>query len=399
MKTKVAVLFGGKSTEHEVSVISGIQAYCALDTEKYDAVPVYISKNNEWYTGETIGDIKAYADLKSCLAAATRVLPVPTGDGKVDLLCYPFKKFGKSTVAQFEVAIPVVHGTNVEDGTLMGYLEMLGVPYASCDVTSSAIGMDKAVMKDVLKRAGVPVLAAYTFMGVDYIADGDAVVTHIEKTIGYPVIVKPVNLGSSVGISKADDRDALVRALDTAISYSPRVLAERAVGNLREINCAVLGDSEEAIASVCEEPLNATDILTFEDKYMSGGKSGSKGGAKSAGMADLKRRCPAELPEGMTEQVQQMAVATFKALGCLGVSRIDFLNDKETGELWVNEINTIPGPLAFYLWESAGIPFAELLDRMIALAFRRQRQRDTLTFSFETNLLAGAAAGLTTGKK
>ena len=399
MKTKVAVLFGGKSTEHEVSVISGIQAYCALDTEKYDAVPVYISKNNEWYTGETIGDIKAYADLKSCLAAATRVLPVPTGDGKVDLLCYPFKKFGRSTVAQFEVAIPVVHGTNVEDGTLMGYLEMLGVPYASCDVTSSAIGMDKAVMKDVLKRAGVPVLDAYTFMGTDYIADSEAVIAHIEETIGYPVIVKPVNLGSSVGISKADDRDALVRALDTAIGYSPRVLAERAVGNLREINCAVLGDSDEAIASVCEEPLNATDILTCEDKYMSGGKSGSKGGAKSAGMADLKRRCPAELPDGMTERVQEMAVATFKALGCLGVSRIDFLNDKETGELWVNEINTIPGSLAFYLWEAAGIPFAELLDRMIALAFKRQRQRDALTFSFETNLLAGAATGLATGKK
>ena len=399
MKTNVAVLFGGKSTEHEVSVISGIQAFCALNTEKYNPVPIYITKNNEWYTGEKIGNIKAYTNLKTLLAESTRVLPVPCGDGKVELLCYPFKKFGKSTVAQFEVAIPVVHGTNVEDGTLMGYLEMLGVPYASCDVTSSALGMDKAVMKDVLKRAGVPVLDAYTFMGNDYIADSEAVVNHIETTIGYPVIIKPVNLGSSVGISKADDRDALVRALDTAIGYSPRVLAERAVGNLREINCAVLGDSEEAIASVCEEPLNATDILTFEDKYMSGGKSGSKGGAKSAGMADLKRRCPAELPDGMTEQVQELAVQTFKALGCLGVSRIDFLNDKQTGELWVNEINTIPGSLAFYLWEAAGIPFAELLDRMIALAFKRQRQRDALTFSFETNLLAGAAAGLTTGKK
>lgn len=399
MKTNVAVLFGGKSTEHEVSVISGIQAFCALNTEKYNPLAIYITKNNEWYVGEKIGNIKAYTDLKALLADSTRVLPVPSGDGKVELLCYPFKKFGKSTVAQFEVAIPVVHGTNVEDGTLMGYLEMLGVPYASCDVTSSALGMDKAVMKDVLKRAGVPVLDAYTFMGSDYIADSEAVVAHIESTIGYPVIVKPVNLGSSVGISKADDRDALVRALDTAISYSPRVLAERAVGNLREINCAVLGDSEDAIASVCEEPLNATDILTFEDKYMSGGKSGSKGGAKSAGMADLKRRCPAELPDGMTEQVQALAVQTFQALGCLGVSRIDFLNDKQTGELWVNEINTIPGSLAFYLWEAAGIPFAELLDRMIALAFKRQRQREALTFSFETNLLAGAAAGLATGKK
>ena len=167
MKTNVAVLFGGKSTEHEVSVISGIQAFCALNTEKYNPLAIYITKNNEWYVGEKIGNIKAYTDLKALLADSTRVLPVPSGDGKVELLCYPFKKFGKSTVAQFEVAIPVVHGTNVEDGTLMGYLEMLGVPYASCDVTSSALGMDKAVMKDVLKRAGVPVLDAYTFMGSD----------------------------------------------------------------------------------------------------------------------------------------------------------------------------------------------------------------------------------------
>lgn len=399
MKTNVAVIFGGHSTEHEVSVISGIQAFCALDTAKYNPIPVYITKNNEWYTGEEIGNIKAYADLKALLAKATRVIPVPAGNGKVSLLRFPMKKFGKPEVAEFEVAIPVVHGTNVEDGTLMGQLEMLGVPYASCDVTASAIGMDKAVMKDVLKRAGVPVLEAYTLMGADYMADSEAVIEHIESTIGYPVIVKPVNLGSSVGISKAGDRDSLIRALDNAIGYSPRVLVERAVPNLREINCAVLGDAEEAIASVCEEPLNATDILTFEDKYMSGGKGGAKGGAKSAGMADLKRRCPAELPEGMTEQVQELAVKTFQALGCLGVSRIDFLNDKETGELWVNEINTIPGSLAFYLWEAAGIPFAELLDRMIALAYKRQRQREALTFSFDTNLLAGAAAGLATGKK
>ena len=160
----------------------------------------------------------------------------------------------------------------------------------------------------------------------------------------------------------------------------------------------MLGDAEEAIASVCEEPLNATDILTFEDKYKSGGK-GAKGGAKSAGMADLKRRCPAELPAGMTEQVQELAVKTFQALDCLGVSRIDFLNDKETGELWVNEINTIPGSLAFYLWEAAGIPFADLLDRMIGLAYARQRRREQLTYSFDANLLAGAAAGLATGKK
>ena len=398
MKINVGVFFGGRSVEHEVSIISALQAAKAFDRNKYDVTPVYISREGRFYIGEAVGNIEEYNNIPALLKKSIEVLPAADG-GRMKLLRQPAKRFCNPVMALIDVAFPVVHGTNVEDGTLMGQLEMLGVPYASCDVTASAVGMDKAIMKDVLKRAGVPVLEAYTLMGADYMADSEAVIEHIESTIGYPVIVKPVNLGSSVGISKAGDRDSLIRALDNAIGYSPRVLVERAVPNLREINCAVLGDAEEAIASVCEEPLNATDILTFEDKYMSGGKGGAKGGAKSAGMADLKRRCPAELPEGMTAQVQELAVKTFQARGCLGVSRIDFLNDKETGELWVNEINTIPGSLAFYLWEAAGIPFAELLDRMIALAYKRQRQREALTFSFDTNLLAGAAAGLATGKK
>lgn len=396
MKTRVAVIFGGKSVEHEVSIISGLQAFAALDREKYDVIPLYISKQNDWYTGEHMGDIASYRDLEACLAAATRVLPVRSAGG-VQLVRFPMKKFGDNTVAAFDVALPVVHGTNVEDGTLMGFLEMLDVPYASCDLMSSALGMDKAYMKSVLKEAGVPVLDALTLTGPEYAEEPDAALDRIERQFGYPVIVKPVNLGSSVGISKASDREALRASLQQAIGFAPRVLVERAVEHLREINCAVLGDREEAIPSVCEEPLGAGDILSYQDKYLSGGKSGK--GSKQGGMSDLKRRCPAELPDGMTERVQELAVRTFRALGCLGVSRIDFLNDRETGELWVNEINTIPGSLSFYLWEATGIPFAALLDRMLALAFKRQRERAQLTFSYETNLLAGAAAGLATGKK
>lgn len=291
----------------------------------------------------------------------------------------------------------MVHGTNVEDGTLMGYLEMLNVPYAACDVTSSALGMDKYQMKAALRQAGLPVLDALQIGGREYAENGGAVLERIEEKIGYPLIVKPVNLGSSVGISKAKDRTALEAALDTAFGFSSRVLVEKAVQNLREINCAVLGDAEEAQASVCEEPLNATDILSYQDKYMSGGKS-AKSGAKG-GMSSLARRCPADIPEELTRRVQELAVATFQALGCLGVSRIDFLNDRETGELWVNEINTIPGSLAFYLWEAAGVPFAELLDRMLSLAFKRQRQRAALTFSYDVNLLAGVSLGGAKGAK
>ena len=397
-KTKVAVLFGGNSVEHEVSVISGLQAFHALDREKYEPIPLYITKDNQFYTGEMIGDIKAYKKLKALLENSVRVLPVKSDEGGVDLIRYPFKKFGNNLIDNFEVALPVVHGTNVEDGTLMGMLEMLGVPYASCDVTASALGMDKGYMKSALQAAGVPVLPAREITGQDYAANGAKLVAELEEQFGYPMIVKPVNLGSSVGISLAKDHEGLINALDLASGFAARILVERAVQNLREINCAVLGDIYEAQASACEEPLNATDILSYQDKYMSGGKGGTKGG-KSGGMSDLKRRCPADIPDEMTQTVKELAVQTFKALGCLGVARIDFLNDKETGELWVNEINTIPGSLSFYLWEEEGMSFAELLDKMIALAFKRQREREALMFSIDSNLLAGAADGLSLGKK
>lgn len=395
MKTRVAVLFGGHSVEHEVSIISGIQALRALDPAKYEAFPVYISKDNRFYIGENLGQVESYRDMKACLAAAQPVLPV-AGDGFVELVRHPARKFGNNVLAAFDVAVPVVHGTNVEDGTLMGLLEMLNIPYASCDVTSSALGMDKFAMKAVLRQAGVPVLEARQYTGREYAADGERILDEIEQVFGYPVIVKPVNLGSSVGISKAGDRQSLLDALDLAVSFSPRVLVERAVPHLREINCAVLGDADSARPSACEEPLNAKDILTFGDKYLSGG---SKKTGVSDGMTDLKRRCPAELPEGMTEQVQALAVKTFQALGCLGVARIDFLNDRESGELWVNEINTIPGSLAFYLWQEVGVSFSQLMDELVALAFKRQRERQKLTFTYESNILAGVSLGGAKGAK
>lgn len=384
MKTKVAVIFGGKSVEHEVSIISGLQAFRALDREKYEPLAVYIGKDNNWYVGKGIDKIKSYKDIKALLAGATRVIPEAVPDGVALIRC-PQKKFGNNAVAAFEAAMPVVHGTNVEDGTLMGMLEMLGVPYTGCDVTSSALGMDKFAMKAVLKAAGLPVLDALLFRGRRYAKDSAAVIEEIEARFPYPVIVKPVNLGSSVGISVAHDAASLQGALDEACTFADRVLVEPAVQNLREINCAVLGDGDEAISSVCERPVNSDEILSYKDKYLAGDKAGEKSG----GMSGLKRICPADIPEELAEQVKGLAVKTFQALGCGGVARIDFLNDTGTGEVWVNEINTIPGSLAFYLWEAAGVKFPELLDRMIDLAFKRQRDRQALSFNFDTNILEG----------
>ena len=371
-----------------------------MDTGKYEVIPVYMTKENDMYTGSDVGDIKAYRDIPALLKRSQRVIMVNEG-GRVQLVPYPVKKFGGPKPVDIDVAFPVVHGTNVEDGALQGYLKTVGIPFVGPDVTSSAISMDKAITKAVLKEAGVPVLDANVYTMADY-EDVEGVAEDIEKTFGYPVIIKPVNLGSSVGIGIAKSRDELIDAIDDAFRYAARIMAEHAISSLREINCAVLGDENEAEASECEEPLTSGEILSYEDKYVNGGgKKGAKGGgvksggtgSKGAGMANLSRKIPADLSPGKREEIRELAVKAFKALGCCGVSRIDFMIDEDEDRLYFNEINPIPGSLAFYLWEPVGVPYKELLDRMIELALKRERIEDSLTFTFDTNILATADLG------
>lgn len=392
MRTKVAMLFGGKSVEHEVSVISGIQAIMNMDTDKYEVIPVYMTKNNEMYVGNEVGKIESYKDINALISISQRVIIVNDND-KIQLVSYPFKKFGKNTVISIDVVFPVVHGTNVEDGALQGYLKTIGIPFVGCDVTASAVGMDKFIMKMILKEAGVPVLDAQIFTMSDY-SEIDNMMNKIELGLGYPVIVKPVNLGSSVGISVAKNRVELANSIDDAFRYATKVLVEHAITNLREINCSVLGDENEAEASECEEPLHSKDILSYEDKYVSNAKGGG-----SKGMVSVSRKIPADLSVEKRDEVRQMAVRAFKALGCNGVSRIDFMIDEDNGKLYFNEINTIPGSLAFYLWEPIGISYKELLDRMIQLALKRVRTEESLTFTFDTNILNSASFGGTKGAK
>ena len=392
MKTKVAMLFGGKSVEHEVSVISGIQAIMNMDTEKYELIPVYMTKKNEMYVGEEIGKIESYKDIDALLQKSQRVIMINDND-RIRLVSYPPKKFGKNTEIEIDIVFPVVHGTNVEDGALQGYLKTVGVPFVGCDVTASAVGMDKYIMKTILKEAGVPILDAKIFTLSDY-AEIESMMDRIEEGLGYPVIVKPVNLGSSVGISVAKNRVELSNSIDDAFRYATKVLVEHAITNLREINCAVFGDENEAEASECEEPLHSKDILSYEDKYVSNAKGGG-----SKGMASVSRKIPADLSPEKREEVRRMAVKSFQALGCNGVSRIDFMIDEDTGKLYFNEINTIPGSLAFYLWEPIGVPYQELLDRMIQLALKRVRTEGNLTFTFDTNILNTASFGGSKGSK
>lgn len=383
MKINLAVLFGGRSVEHEVSVISAVQAMASMNKDKYNIVPVYMTKSNEFYTGEKLMDINSFKDIPALLKECTECVFVRT-EGKVQLIRQKTKKFGSNVISDIDVAFPIVHGTNVEDGALQGYLHTLNLPYVGCDVLASAVGMDKYVMKILLKEAGFPVLDCCRFASFD-LDRIDECIAEVEKKFSYPVIVKPINLGSSVGISKAKDRDGLVKSIEEAFQFADRILVEPAVVQLKEINCSVVGDSEEAEASVCEEPVQASDddILSYEQKYVGGGKSGG-----SKGMATLKRKIPADITAEQDEFIRKTAVDAFRYLGCNGVTRIDFMIDMATDKVYINEINTIPGSLAFYLWEPKGVKYPELLERMIQLALKRHRQGEKINYTFDTNILS-----------
>ncbi len=388
MKTNIAVFFGCRSVEHEVSIISAVQAMNSIDRDKYDVTPIYVTKDGRMYTSKWLFEIDWYKDLEFLLRVSQEVFLLKKGDSVV--MRRTKAKFGhKKHDVVIDLAFPIVHGTNCEDGTISGYFEYLGLPYIGCDILSAAVGMDKAVFKSVLKSAGLPVLDCVTFRSRQYSLDSAAVIEKLENEIGYPMIIKPVNLGSSVGISKASDRESLIDAIDLAVSFAELILAERAVENIREINCSVLGDADGCEASVCEEPIMHDEILSYEDKYLGGGKK--SGGSK--GMASLGRKIPAELDEEKAQEIRTLACDIFKAIGANGVVRIDFIIDTATDTVYANEINTIPGSLAFYLWEATGLPYTNMIDRLVELAFRRQRNRDKLTYTIDTNILANASFG------
>ena len=387
MKTNIAVLFGCRSVEHEVSIISAVQAMRAIKREKYDVTPIYVTKSGEMYTGNALFEIENYRNLPELLKQSDPVV-LARKKGGVYMVYVNSGLFNKKKDVKIDLAFPVVHGTNCEDGTVAGYLEYLGLPYIGCDILSAAVGMDKAVFKDILKSAGLPVLDCVTFRTREYMLDKQKITAELEEKVGFPPIIKPINLGSSVGISKVNDKESLDAAITLAASFTDRILAERAVTDLREINCSVIGDADSCEASVCEEPFMNDEILSYEDKYM----SNSKGGA-SKGMASLGRKIPADLTEEKANEIKKLACDIFKAIGASGVVRIDFLIDTKTDKVYANEINTIPGSLAFYLWEPTGLKYTDMIDKLVELAFTRQRNRENLTYTIDTNILSGVSFG------
>ncbi len=401
----VGVLFGGMSPEHEVSIISSIQAIAVMDRSKYRPVPLYIAKDGSWYTGSTLLDLDAFKDLNSLVRNATEVVPARGAFGKLNLI--PVKtsfleKFQKGVVNEVDVVFVGLHGGAGENGSIQGLCESFNIPYTGSGVFGSALGMDKVSSKQVCRAEGIPVVDYVDLRETDWAGSEVKWLARCIEDLGLPVIVKPARLGSSIGISRATTSDELDTAIEEAFRYDDKVVIEMAVPNLVELNCSVLGTPDKAQASVLEQPTSSEDVLTFKDKYMRNGSSKGKGkgtASESSGMASLDRIIPAPVSAELTETAQSIALRIFKLFECSGVARVDLMLDESSGEVYFNEINTVPGSFSFYLWEPSGVPFRDLVDRMIQIAFENHFNANRRVRSYDINLLSSTdLKGLKSGK-
>lgn len=374
---KVGVIFGGRSVEHEVSVITGMQIIENIDKTKYQVVPIYITKEGKWLTGECLLDFKNFKNNN--LKDAKEIFMTPS-HGNFNLYANPEEVglFGKKILDTIDIIFPALHGTHGEDGSIQGLFELMDIPYVGGGVLASSVGMDKILMKDVFKANNLPIVDFYWFYRSDWKDNNESIVNNIENKLKYPVFVKPANLGSSIGINIAKDREGLIKAIEIAVNYDRKIIIEQAVQNPREINCAVLGYDEEIITSLCEEPLGWEDVLTFEDKYV---KSNSKG-TKTSGE---RRIIPADISDELRERIEDLAKKSFKAIDGRGTSRIDFLIDQEQN-VFINEINTLPGSIGFYLWEGKGYPFKKLVDKLIDIALVTHEEKKKNMYNYDANL-------------
>lgn len=399
-KLKVGIFFGGKSVEHEVSVITALQAYENIDKEKYDVIPVYVSKDGKFYSDQKLWDIKNYKDLDSLLLSITKGV-VGSKNGEIGIITTGW--FPK--VKPIDIAFPMFHGSFGEDGCIQGVFEIYQIPYVGLSVAGAALSMDKILQKAVYKELGLNVGRYFVVKRTQWLADSKNVLKRVQDDenggLKYPMFVKPATIGSSIGINLVRNEDSLSFAIEVASTYSDKILIEEAYENCIEVNCSTLGYGEDVKASVCEMPVASSDVLSFEDKYKRGGKGskgkGASGSVGGAGMASLTRIIPAPIPDILTRQIQAATVKIFKAFDGCGVARVDYFVDSQKQKFWVNEINSPPGSLAFYLWEKSGIPYKELLDKMIEYSLMRSEDQKKTQYTFESGLLQQIA--LSSGSK
>lgn len=382
MKIKIGVIYGGETVEHEVSVISALQAMNNLNEDKYDIVPIYISKDRIWYTGHMLRDIEFYKEFEDEKKYATKVMLYKKG--KTFLLQRTTGLFRKD-ITDLDVILPVVHGNNVEDGSLAGLLDSIGIPYVGSHVLGGALGQDKVVMKQVMESVNLPIVPYTWFYDSEYLDNKENILKEIKK-IGYPVIVKPATLGSSIGIEVAKNEKDIESKIEDAMEYDTKIVVEKVIENLTEVNASVLGNYEYQKVSPLEEVMGEDEILSFADKYL--GNAKSKGTA-SKGMASTSRIVPARISEKLTKEIQDTAKQVFKVLNLSGVCRVDFLIDNKENKFYVNEPNICPGSLSFYLWKEAGMKYSELLDEMVSIAIKEYKHKNQKTMSFKSSIFDG----------
>lgn len=388
---RVGVAFGGRSVEHDVSIITGLQALEVLG-ERHRPIPIYIARSGRWYTGDALRDLSLYErdgedpDAEEIHFDLHRGRLLREGSGGSLL-----RRRGAPEPVELDVVVLATHGTQGEDGCLGGALELARLPYAGPPVGAAAAAMDKVTTKAVLARAGLPALEHLALRREQWEQDRGVLAAQVQQHFAFPIYVKPASLGSSVGVSRCDSEAELLDALELVFELDRVSLVEPAVEGGIEVNCAVIGrPGVEPRASVCEQPVAGEGFLSFEDKYMRGGKG--------EGMKGAQRLIPAPIDDALTERIQDLAKRTFRAFACAGVTRVDFLLDAERN-VYVNELNTIPGSFSFYLWEPAGLPFADLMDELIELALADHREKLRTTTVFGSNLLAQRSAGAKAGAK
>jgi D-alanine-D-alanine ligase len=379
MKKKIGIIFGGMSVEHEVSIITGVQVIENIDVNKYEPIPFYIDKKGDWYCDKKLTDIKLYSDWDKNRKKIKQFHPSLN------------KNDGKNPLADLDAMVVAAHGTDGEDGKLQGFLELLDIPFTSSGVVGSATGMDKIIMKKIFSGMGLPVLPYLWFTREEWKEKSQDWINKVHYTLDYPIFVKPANLGSSIGISMANNEKELINAIEIAINYDRRILIEKGVENAVEVNCSLLSKDNMIMTSVLEEPVKWEKFLSFDDKYV---RSNNK---SKAGMSSMSRKIPAEISVELKKEVEEHGKRIYRAMDCKGVVRIDYILDENKTKVFVNEINTIPGSFSFYLWEHTGIKFKELIDIIINEAINANKAKKENVNVYDSDLLKKLAGAKVTG--
>ncbi len=376
MKLRLGVLFGGASVEHEISILTAMQAMDHLNKDTYEIIPMYFAKDQTLYQGDACQNLENYKDLDG-LVSKLEPISLYTKNGKT-WMHFVSKRWKKDK--EIDLLLPLMHGTYGEDGSVQGFLRMINASFCGSDLAGGVIGQDKMLMKQVLESNHLPVVPWVSFHSASF---HESMLENVCRSNTWPMIIKPAHLGSSIGIHMAHDRKELLEGIEDAFRYDACVIVEQAVSNLREFNCAVLGDEDSRIISCVEEVHKEDEILSYHDKY--------EGGGKSKGMVSASRKIPANISDEWTNRITKLAEDTFVALQASGVARIDFLSDGE--QIYVNEINTLPGSLSFYLFEPLSISFTQLLDMLIEMARKRQRKQSQRIVTYPTNVLSSFQNG------